>query len=93
MGCTDNIFNRCKATDPFVAAGQQTFGGFYEVGTTFAQHLDVVLGRWVLPHLSVHRRGDENGCASCKRDGSQGVVGKAVSHRGQNIRRRRCNQK
>jgi hypothetical protein len=33
------------------------------------------------------------GARVAKRDGSQGVVGEAVSHRSQNIRRRRGNQK
>ena len=78
FGTFDNAFDRPESPDAFVAAGEHSFLWADEVHSPLLQLLDVFLRGRVLPHLSVHGRGHEDGSKCGKMDGREGVSAETV---------------
>ena len=61
------------------------------VAEVVPQPADVLPGRWMRPHLAVHRRRHDNGRAGGEDRRRDRVAGEAVGHRPEPVRRRRGN--
>ena len=59
-GGLDDRIGLGEAAGADVSAGERSLDWIEDLDSTGPQHLDVVLGRRVLPHLGVHRRADED---------------------------------
>lgn len=62
------------------ARGQETTRGFDKAIAVALERVDVGLCGWVLVHIQVHGRGDENGCLHRQIGRHEHVVGHAMSH-------------
>ena len=69
------------------AAGEVAAAGLDDGDAALAQDLDVGAGCRMAPHVYVHRRGDDDGRGGGEEHGGEEVVGEAVGHLGQHMRR------
>ena len=67
-----------EAAGAGVAAGEAAFLGVDHVHAAGAQHGEVLLDGGVLPHLGVHRGGEQDGRLRRQQRGGEEIVGDAV---------------
>ncbi len=77
------ILREASLTDH--AASKIARTGFHDLHATFAQNFQIRLGGWMVPHVDVHRRCDNDRCSRCEIQRRQEVRRDALREVSQNI--------